>query len=113
MFQPQGEMCMTQDELKQAVAEAAIAYIKPKLYPDSILGVGTGSTANFFIDALAALQGDFAGAVASSDASAQRLKSLGIEVFDLNHVSDLVAYVDGADESNAQLALIKGGGAAL
>ena len=104
---------MTQNELKQAVAEAAIAYIKPKLYPDSILGVGTGSTANFFIDALAALQGDFAGAVASSDASAQRLKSLGIEVFDLNHVSDLVAYVDGADESNAQLALIKGGGAAL
>ncbi|HEY7885951.1 MAG TPA: ribose-5-phosphate isomerase RpiA [Cellvibrionaceae bacterium] len=104
---------MTQDELKQAVAAAAIAYIKPKLYPDSILGVGTGSTANYFIDALAALKDDFAGAVASSDASAQRLQSIGIKVFDLNQVSQLVAYVDGADESNKHLELIKGGGAAL
>lgn len=104
---------MTQNELKQAVAAAAIAYIKPKLYADSILGVGTGSTANYFIDALGDLKDEFAGAVASSDASTERLKKLGIEVFDLNQVSELVAYVDGADESNEQLALIKGGGAAL
>ena len=104
---------MNQDQLKQAVARAAIEYITPKLQADSILGVGTGSTANFFIDMLGELKDDFAGAVASSDASAKRLEALGIEVLDLNSVSELVAYVDGADESNAQLALIKGGGAAL
>ncbi|WP_041521761.1 ribose-5-phosphate isomerase RpiA [Gilvimarinus agarilyticus] len=104
---------MNQDQLKQAVARAAIEYISPKLQADSILGVGTGSTANFFIDMLGELKDDFAGAVASSDASAKRLETLGIEVLDLNSVSELVAYVDGADESNAQLALIKGGGAAL
>lgn len=104
---------MTQDELKQAVARAAIDYIKPKLFNDSIIGVGTGSTANFFIDCLGEIKTHFAGAVASSDASAARLKKLGIEVLDCNSVSELVVYVDGADESNPHLHLIKGGGAAL
>lgn len=104
---------MTQDQLKQAVARAAIEYIKPKLFSDSIIGVGTGSTANFFIDYLGEISGHFAGAVASSDASAERLKKLGIDVLDCNSVSELVVYVDGADESNAYLHLIKGGGAAL
>jgi ribose 5-phosphate isomerase A len=104
---------MTQDELKQAVARAAIDYITPKLFSDSIIGVGTGSTANYFIEYLGALKGSFAGAVASSEASAQRLQLLGIEVLDCNSVSELVVYVDGADETNAQLQLIKGGGAAL
>ncbi|WP_347330077.1 ribose-5-phosphate isomerase RpiA [Marinimicrobium locisalis] len=104
---------MTQDELKQAVGQAAVDYIAPKLRPDRIIGVGTGSTANCFIDALARLKDDFAGAVASSDASAERLQKLGIKVFDLNEVSELEVYVDGADESNEYLELIKGGGAAL
>jgi len=104
---------MTQDELKQAVARAAVDYIAPKLQADDIIGVGTGSTANFFIDYLATIKESFAGAVASSDASAARLQKHGIEVFDLNSVHELAVYVDGADESNAQLELIKGGGAAL
>ena len=104
---------MTQNELKQAVARAAIDYITPKLQADSIIGVGTGSTANFFIDYLADIKHLFAGAVASSDASATRLKKLGIDVLDCNSVTELVVYVDGADESNAYLHLIKGGGAAL
>ena len=104
---------MTQDQLKQAVARAAIDYITPKLYSDSIIGVGTGSTANFFIDYLADIKHLFAGTVASSDASAARLKAHGIDVQDCNSVSELVVYVDGADECNAQLQLIKGGGAAL
>lgn len=104
---------MTQDELKQAVARAAVDYIAPKLYKDDIIGVGTGSTTNFFIDYLADIKDFFAGAVASSDSSAQRLQKLAIEVFDLNSVHQLAVYVDGADESNAQLELIKGGGAAL
>lgn len=104
---------MTQDQLKQAVARAAIDYITPKLFNDSIIGVGTGSTANFFIDYLAGIKHRFAGAVASSEASAQRLKKIGIEVLDSNSVSDLVVYVDGADETNPHLQLIKGGGAAL
>jgi ribose 5-phosphate isomerase A len=107
------EAIMTQDQLKQAVAHAAIDYIKPKLFSDSIIGVGTGSTANFFIDYLGKISDRFAGAVASSNASAARLKQLGIEVLDCNSVSELVVYVDGADESNAYLHLIKGGGAAL
>jgi ribose 5-phosphate isomerase A len=80
---------------------------------DSVIGVGTGSTSNYFIDFLAELKGRFRGAVASSEASAARLKNLGIEVLDSNAVGDLVVYVDGADEANAQLHLIKGGGAAL
>lgn len=104
---------MTQDQLKQAVARAAIDYITPKLFNDSIIGVGTGSTANFFIDFLGEIKHRFAGAVASSDASATRLQKLGIEVLDCNSVSDLVVYVDGADETNPHLQLIKGGGAAL
>jgi len=104
---------MTQDELKQAVARAAVDYIAPKLFNDSVVGVGTGSTANYFIDYLAELKGRFAGAVASSDASSARLKKHGIELFDCNSVSEVVVYVDGADESNAHLQLIKGGGAAL
>jgi ribose 5-phosphate isomerase A len=104
---------MTQDQLKQAVARAAIDYITPKLFDSAIIGVGTGSTANFFIDYLGDIKNYFAGAVASSDASAARLKKLGIDVLDCNSVSELVVYVDGADESNAYLHLIKGGGAAL
>ena len=104
---------MTQDQLKQAVARAAVDYITPKLFNDAIVGVGTGSTANYFIDYLAEIKGRFAGAVASSDATAERLKKHGIDVLDCNSVSDLVVYVDGADETNPQLQLIKGGGAAL
>ena len=104
---------VSQDELKKAVAKAAIDYIEPKLDPDSIVGVGTGSTANHFIDYLADIRGRFDGAVASSEGSAQRLKAHGIPVYDLNSVDSLVVYVDGADETNPQLQLIKGGGAAL
>lgn len=104
---------MTQDELKQAVARAAVDYTLKIIEADSIVGIGTGSTANFFIDLLAEHKGKFAGTVASSDASADRLKSHGIPVYDLNTVNDVVIYVDGADETNPHLELIKGGGAAL
>lgn len=104
---------MTQDELKQAVAKAAVDYIQPKLTKDAIVGVGTGSTANCFIDALANNKQLFAGAVASSEATAKRLSDHGIKVYDLNEVDSLVVYVDGADEADANLCLIKGGGAAL
>jgi len=104
---------MTQDELKQAVADAALAYIQPRLENDTILGIGTGSTANLFIDALARIKGQINGTVASSEASAQRLKSHGIPVYELNTVDQVDFYVDGADESNRALQLIKGGGAAL
>jgi ribose 5-phosphate isomerase A len=104
---------MTQDELKQAVGQAAVDYIQPKLESSSIVGVGTGSTANCFIDALSKIQHLFDGAVASSDATAERLKSHGIPVYDLNSVDNLVVYVDGADEADNNLCLIKGGGAAL
>ncbi|WP_148864293.1 ribose-5-phosphate isomerase RpiA [Marinobacter fonticola] len=104
---------MTQDELKQAVAQAAIDILRPQLDPDSVIGVGTGSTANFFIDLLAALKTEFDGAVASSDATAERLKKHGIPVYDLNAASHLEFYIDGADETNEHLELIKGGGAAL
>lgn len=100
---------MTQDEMKQAVAKAAIEYIEP----GTIVGVGTGSTANFFIDELAKIKNKIEGTVASSEASAERLKSHGIDVFDLNSVSDIAVYVDGADESNKHLHLVKGGGGAL
>lgn len=100
---------MNQDELKKAVAKAAIAYV-----PDNcIVGVGTGSTANCFIDELAAIKGRIEGAVASSEASAARLRKAGIRVFDLNGVSDVPVYVDGADEVNRRLHMIKGGGGAL
>jgi len=104
---------MTQDELKQAVARAAADYIAPHLDRDSIIGVGTGSTANCFIDCLADLKNEFDGAVASSEATAERLRSHGIPVYDLNAVSELGFYVDGADETNNRLELIKGGGGAL
>ncbi|WP_372999199.1 ribose-5-phosphate isomerase RpiA [Marinobacter sp.] len=104
---------MTQDELKKAVAKAAIDHIAPRLERESVIGVGTGSTANFFIDMLAELKNDFDGAVASSEATAERLKSHGIPVYDLNSVGELEFYVDGADETNEHLELIKGGGAAL
>lgn len=104
---------MTQDELKKAVAKAAIDYIVPRLDSESVIGVGTGSTASFFIDMLAELKTKFDGAVASSEATAERLKSHGIPVYDLNSAGDLEFYVDGADETNERLELIKGGGAAL
>ncbi len=100
---------MTQDEMKQAVAQAAIEYVEA----GTIVGVGTGSTANFFIDELAKIKHKIEGTVASSEASAERLKGHGIEVFDLNSVSEIAVYVDGADESNKYLHLIKGGGGAL
>ncbi len=104
---------MTQDELKDAVAAAAIDEIEPWLERDTILGIGTGSTANRFIDRLARLRDDFKGAVASSEASAERLRGHGIEVFELNSVGTVPYYIDGADEVNAHLHMIKGGGAAL
>lgn len=104
---------MTQDELKAAVAAAAIDEIRPHLHRDTVLGIGTGSTANLFIDQLARLRDDFAGAVASSEASAERLKGHGIEVFELNSTGSVPFYIDGADEVNAHLHMIKGGGAAL
>ncbi|MFC5300082.1 ribose-5-phosphate isomerase RpiA [Azospira restricta] len=100
---------MTQDELKQAVARAALAYV----VPDAIVGVGTGSTANFFIDALAEMKDRIPAAVASSEATRKRLEGHGIRVLDLNEVSEMPIYVDGADEVNARLHMIKGGGGAL
>jgi ribose 5-phosphate isomerase A len=104
---------MTQDEMKLAVAQAAIEHIRPKLNNDSIIGVGTGSTANFFIDELAKIKHMFASAVASSDETAKRLTAHGIEVLDLNAAGQLDVYIDGADEFDPYLNLIKGGGAAL
>ncbi|MFZ6800366.1 ribose-5-phosphate isomerase RpiA [Undibacterium sp. Di24W] len=100
---------MTQDELKLAVAQAAIAYV----VEGEIVGVGTGSTANFFIDELAKIKHKIKGAVASSEATASRLRGHGIAVFDLNEVSSMPVYIDGADEVTASGAMIKGGGAAL
>jgi ribose 5-phosphate isomerase A len=100
---------MTQDEQKRAAAEAAIHYVPP----GSIVGVGTGSTANYFVDALAAIKHRFEGAVASSEATARRLDDHGIEVMDLNSIDELPVYVDGADEVTEYLYMIKGGGGAL
>lgn len=100
---------MTQDELKKAVGWAALDYVTP----GTIVGVGTGSTAAHFIDALGSIKHQIEGAVSSSDASTLKLKSLGIPVFDLNEVDSLAVYVDGADEINPQMQMIKGGGAAL
>jgi len=100
---------MTQDELKQAVAKEAIKYV----VEDAVVGVGSGSTANFFIDELAKIKNRIDGAVASSQKTADRLKSHGIRVVDLNSVSDLPVYIDGADEITEHLAMIKGGGGAL
>ncbi len=100
---------MDQNAKKKAVAEAAIQYVKP----DTIVGVGTGSTVNFFIDALASMKDQIEGAVSSSVASTERMKNLGIEVFDLNSVDQLSVYIDGADEVTQHKHMIKGGGAAL
>ena len=100
---------MTQDELKQAVARAALAYV----VEGKIVGVGTGSTARMFIDALAEMKDKITGAVASSEDTKQRLEAHGIKVFDLNEVTELPVYIDGADEINAEMHMIKGGGAAL
>jgi ribose 5-phosphate isomerase A len=104
---------MNQDELKKAVAHAAYIRVSSQLKHDSIIGVGTGSTANFFIDELAALRYDLQATVASSEASAERLRSHDIPVVNLNSVAGVDIYVDGADETNEHLQLIKGGGAAL
>jgi ribose 5-phosphate isomerase A len=98
-----------QDDKKRAAAEAALAYVMD----DDIVGVGTGSTANYFIDALASMKARINAAVASSEASAARLRGHGIHVLDLNAVSDIPVYVDGADEANRHRHLIKGGGGAL
>lgn len=100
---------MTQDELKKAVGWAALDYVTP----GTIVGVGTGSTAAHFIDALGSIKHQIEGAVSSSEASTAKLKSLGIHVFNLNEVDSLAVYVDGADEINGQMQMIKGGGAAL
>ena len=102
-------MSMTQDDLKLAVAKAAIAHIPD----DCIVGVGTGSTANFFIDELGKIKHKIRGAVASSEASAKRLKGHGIDVMSLNDAGELQVYVDGADEITRHLHMIKGGGGAL
>jgi ribose 5-phosphate isomerase A len=100
---------MNQDELKALVGQAALQYV----VPGQIVGVGTGSTVNKFIDALASVKDQIKGAVSSSEASTLRLKALGIPVFDSNDVSELAVYIDGADEINAQGHMVKGGGAAL
>lgn len=100
---------MTQDELKKAVGFAALKFVKP----NTIVGVGTGSTAAHFIDALATIKHTIIGTISSSEASTQKLKDYGIPVFDCNSVDSLDIYVDGADEINHQMQMIKGGGAAL
>ena len=102
------KMAFTQDELKQQVAQAAVQYVK-----EGIIGVGTGSTANMFIEELAKVKHKIDGAVASSEATAQRLRGHGIQVFDLNAVDSLDIYVDGADEITEHLHMLKGGGGAL
>ena len=99
---------MTQDELKKATALAALDYVEA-----GVIGVGTGSTANFFVDALAQIKHKIDGAVASSEATAQRLKGHGITVFDLNSVGEIAVYIDGADEITEHLHMLKGGGGAL
>jgi ribose 5-phosphate isomerase A len=103
------EVRMTQDELKAAVANAAIRYV----VDGAVIGVGSGTTANFFIDVLGKVKDRVAGAVASSEVSTRRLAGHGIRVLDLNDVGELPVYIDGADEITEQLAMIKGGGGAL
>lgn len=102
-------MSTSQDQLKKQAAEAALKYVQP----NSIVGVGTGSTVNFFIDALATMKQDIEAAVSSSEASTERLKAHGIEVVELNNVADLPVYIDGADEIDEHLRMVKGGGGAL
>jgi len=99
----------TADEMKRAAAQAAVAYVPE----DSVVGVGTGSTVNYFIDALARIKGRIEGAVSSSKASSERLKGHGIRVFDLNSVDEVPIFVDGADEITRHMHMIKGGGGAL
>ena len=104
---------MDRDQIKAAVAQAAVALIEPRLATDTVVGVGTGSTANHFIDALAKIRHKFDAAVSSSEASTERLKTGGIHVLDLNAAPAVAVYVDGADEVDPSNALIKGGGGAL
>lgn len=104
---------MTQDELKQAVARAARDYVAQNLPAGGILGVGTGSTANFFIDELASIKDRIGGTVASSEATKMRLEGHGIKVLDLNDVTGMSIYVDGADEIDGGFSMVKGGGGAL
>lgn len=104
---------LTQDELKENVAREAVRHVLPMLAHDAVIGVGTGSTVDLFIDALAAHKDHFRAAVSSSNRSTDRMRQHGIDVIDLNEVESLVAYVDGADEIDASLAMIKGGGGAL
>lgn len=103
----------TQNELKQAVAQAAADYVAANVPSGSIIGVGTGSTANFFIDALAKIKDRIGATVASSEATRKRLEAHGIQVLDLNEVTGMPVYVDGADEITARLEMVKGGGGAL
>jgi ribose 5-phosphate isomerase A len=107
------ELLVDQNQLKQAVAQAAVDYTLERIEADSIVGIGTGSTANCFIDLIAEHKHKFLATVASSEGSAERLRNHGIQVFELNAVSEVTIYIDGADEANDQLQLIKGGGAAL
>ena len=109
MTTPASSPSLTQDELKALVGQAALRYV----VPGEIVGVGTGSTVNKFIDALAAMKGQIKGAVSSSVASTERLQALGIPVFDANAVQSLSVYIDGADEIDGQGFMVKGGGAAL
>ncbi len=104
---------LTQTELKQNVAQAAVQYVLPFLTPETILGVGTGSTVDIFIDSLAPHTSRFRGVVSSSERSSARMAALGIQVFDLNDVQAMPFYVDGADEIDRGLSMIKGGGGAL
>jgi len=104
---------MTKDELKRTVAQAAFEHVESMLDDETIVGVGTGSTANFFIEELGKISHKLNGTVASSEESTRRLKEHNIPVFDLNAVGEISVYVDGADEANDHLQLIKGGGAAL
>ena len=106
-------MEMTKDELKRAVAQAAFEHVESMLDDETIVGVGTGSTANFFIEELGKISHKLNGTVASSEESTRRLKEHNIPVFDLNAVGEISVYVDGADQANDHLQLIKGGGAAL
>ncbi len=106
-------MGMTQDQLKQAVAKAAADYIAANVPAGSIIGVGTGSTANCFIDELAKIKDRVAATVASSEATKKRLEGHGIKVLDLNDVASMPVYVDGADEITSKLEMVKGGGGAL
>ncbi|MCP5180897.1 MAG: ribose-5-phosphate isomerase RpiA [Pseudomonadales bacterium] len=104
---------MNQDEQKRSVARAALDYILPRLANDSVIGVGTGSTANHFIDLLATIRGQFDAAVASSEATAARLRDHGVRLMELTAAPELAVYVDGADEVTAERMMIKGGGGAL